>query len=804
MPLAFNLYSQSPVIHFPMFRNYLLSAFRNIRRNQSFTFLNVFGLGLSIFSCLIIFLVVRNELGYDSAGKKADRTYRVTLNALDFNSNISLAVLPAMRNAFPELENSTQTFYQSEGLIKIGQKRFVEKEFAFADDQFPKVFDLQWLAGNRNKALTEPNSIVLTETIARKYFGNGPWLGETLNLENQFTVKVTGVIQDPPANTSLPYKFLVSLNTLKFDNSSMTNFYDIPGGSYAFIVIPGHYDIAKLEKKIPAFISANWGKDIAKEAHLPLQPLKEIHFDQRYINNIVTPVSRETYWGLAAIAGFIILMACINFINLSTAQSVRRSKEVGVRKVMGATRGQLIRQFLGETGMLVLLSVLIGFIAAVLAVPGIANWLDIKIEVFQLTQPVVIGLLVLTSVIVIILAGLYPAFIQSAFNPVDSLKRKTSMSFKGINLRKGLVMLQFAISQILIIGTIVVANQMNYFQNQDLGFNKEAVISFGIPDQAKRAVLKQQLQNEPGLTGLSFSSGDPVSFSNATSFSSPDLGLTKDDVTQVQFVDDHYADMFGLTMLAGEKISSQDNRDSISRVMINETLMHKLGIQDPRAAIGKRIILSGDIVATVISVVKDFQSESKHKKRRSDVIAYFDKRFYMASVRIKPAAMHQTIEHIDKIWSSLFPDNVFEYEFMDQHIARWYKQEAKVYTAFKLFASLAILIGCLGLYGLVAFAAVQRTKEVGIRKVLGASLMDISGLFAKEFVYLIILAFGVAVPVGWYFMHGWLENFAYHVNIGSGIFFIAIAISFVIAAITISFQSIKAGMANPVKSLRTE
>ena len=766
--------------------------------------MNVFGLGLSIFSCLIIFLVVRNELGYDSAGKKAGRTYRVTLNALDFNSNVSLAVLPAMRNAFPELENSTQTFYQSEGLVKIGQKRFVEKDFAFADDQFPKVFDLQWLAGNPDRALTEPNSVVLEESLARKYFGNGPWLGETFNLENQYTVKVTGVIQDPPVNTSLPFHFLVSLNTLKFDNGTMTSFYDIPGGSYAFIVIPEHDNIGRLEKKIPAFITANWGKDIAKEAHLPMQPLKEIHFDQRYINNIVTPVSRDTYWGLAAIAGFIILMACINFINLSTAQSVRRSKEVGVRKVMGATKGQLIQQFLGETGILVVLSVIIGFVAATLTIPGIAKWLDIKIEAVQLTQPVVIGLLALTSVMVILLAGLYPAFVQSAFNPVESLKRKTGMSFKGINLRKALVMMQFAISQILIIDTIVVANQMNYFQNQDLGFKKEAVISFSIPDQAKREVLKQQLQNEPGLADMSFSSGDPVNFNRATSFSCPDLGVTKDDVADFQFVDDHYTDMFGLTMLAGEKISNQDNRDSISRVMINETLMHKLGIQDPRAAIGKRIILNGYIKASVISVVKDFQNESRHKKIRASVLAYDNKNFYIASVRIKPAAMHQTIEHIDKIWSSLFPENVFEYEFMDQHIAHWYKQEAKVYTAFKLFASLAILIGCLGLYGLVAFAAVQRTKEVGIRKVLGASLFDISSLFAKEFIYLIALAFMVAVPVAYYFMHGWLENFAYHVSIGSGIFIIALTISFVIAAITISFQSIKAGLVNPVTSLRSE
>jgi putative ABC transport system permease protein len=787
-----------------MLKNYLISAFRSVRRNLSFTILNVFGLSLSIVSCLVIFLIVRNELNYDNFSKKAGRTYRVTLNALDFNSNISLAVLPAMRNDFPELEQATQVFYQSEGLVKIGQNRYIEKNFAFADGHYPKVFDLKWISGNPETALSEPNSVVLTETIARKYFGDRPVMGQTIYLENEFTLKVTGLIKDPPANTSLPFQFLVSLNTKKFNEGMMTNFYAIPGGSYAFIVIPENYSIHQLEKKIPGFITKNWGKNIAGEAHLPMQPLRDIHFDQRYINNIITPVSKDTYLGLAAIAGFIIIMACINFINLSTAQSVRRSKEVGVRKVMGAGRIQLIRQFMGETSILVIISIILGLACTILALPEIAKWLDIKINVTQLGEPVVIGLLAVLTIVVILLAGLYPAFVQSAFNPVDSLKRKTVMSFRGVNLRKGLVSVQFAISQILIVGTLVVAHQMDFFQNQDLGFNKEAVVSFYIPDQAKRETLKHQLQSEPGLTDLSFSSGAPVYFSNATSFSCPSLGMTKDDVTEVKFIDEHYMDMFDLKMLAGEKISRKYEKDSTNKIVINETMMHKLGIQNPDGAIGKYINLGGEDHSYIIGVAQDFQSESKHKKRRSCVLLYRPDNFYMASVRIKPNSMHQTLGHINRIWSALFPDNLFEYEFLDEHIASWYKQETKVYTAFKLFSSLAILIGCLGLYGLVAFAAVQRSKEVGIRKVLGASLLDITALFAKEFILLIALAFLVTIPVAYYFMHNWLENFAYHVGIGKGIFLIAVGISFAIAAVTISFQAIKAALANPVISLRSE
>ena len=693
-----------------MLKNYFTSAFRSIRRNLSFTLLNIFGLSLGIVSCLTIFLIVRNELGYDNFSKKASRTYRITLNALDFNSNISMAIVPAMRNDFPELENITQIFYQREGLVKIDQNKFMEKSYAYVDNDFPKIFDFQWISGNPATALSEPNSVVLTETTARKYFGTKPAMGGTINLENQFTVKVKGIIKDPPGNTSLPFNFLVSLNTQKFNNGIMTNFYAIMGASYAYLVIPENYSIHQLEKKIPAFITKNWGKDIASEAHLPLQPIRDIHFDQRYINSIITPVSRDTYWGLAVIAVFIIVMACINFINLSTAQSVKRSKEVGVRKVMGAGRLQLIQQFLGETSLLVLISVVAGLAITILALPEVTKWLDIKVDAKQLSEPIVLGLLLSVTIGIILLAGLYPAFVQSAFNPVESLKRKTNMSFRGINLRKGLVLLQFAISQILIVGTLVVAHQMNFFQNEDLGFNKEAVVSFSIPDGSKKDILKQQLKSEPGITDISFSSGAPAYFANATSFACPELGLTKDDVTEVKCVDENYTDMFGLKMLAGEKISRKYEKDTTIRMVINETLMHKLGIQNPAEAIGKKIRFGWGDPSYVIGVVQDFQSESKHKKRRACVLLYAPDNFYMASVRIKPSSIHQTIGHIDKMWSATFPKDVFEYEFIDEHIASWYKQEAKVYTAFKLFSSLAILIGCLGLYGLVSFSAVQRTK----------------------------------------------------------------------------------------------
>ena len=788
-----------------MLKSYVVIALRSIRRNFSYAFLNVFGLTLGIAACLVIFLIVRNELGFDAYNSKANRTYRVTLHALDFNSNVSLAIIPAMRIDFPELEATTQVFYRRDAVVKVGENRYSEKNYAFVDEQINKIFDYQWLAGDAKTAFQQPNTVVLTETTAKKYFGKTNAMGQVINLDNRLNLKVAGIIKDLPGNTSMPMQFMVSFLTISKNlEGSMHNFWAIPGASYAYIVIPGNYSIHRLESKMPGFIKKNWGNDIAKNAILPLQPLKDIHFDQRYINNIVTPTSRDTYWALIGVALLIIITACINFINLATAQAIRRSKEVGVRKVLGATRPQLIRQFMGETTVLVLISVILGVALSAAFLSEAGKWMSINIDAGQLLQPVVMGWILAITLLVILLAGLYPSFIQSAFQPVDSLKNKVSVSFRGLTLRKSLVIAQFTISQILIVGTLIVAHQMNFFQNQDLGFNKEAVVSVNLPDQAKREVFRQQLQGYPGVKELSFSSGAPSYNDSFTSFSSPELGLTKDDVTEVKYIDEKYTDMFQLQMLAGQKVWKKNAGDTLHSVVINETMMQKLGFQDPQKAINKHVILNGNQLSTVIGVVKDFQSESKHKKRRACVLEYSANELFVASIRIRPEAMSKTLGYIGKQWSSLYPDNLFQYEFIDEHIAAMYKQEQKVYTAFQLFSYIAILIGCLGLYGLIAFAASQRTKEVGIRKVLGASLYSIVNLFTREFIFLIGLAFLIAAPLGYYIMHNWLQNFAYHINIGPGIFLIAIGASFLIAAITIAYQAIKAALVNPVKSLRSE
>lgn len=793
-----------------MIKNYFKTAWRSLSKQKAYSIINVLGLTLGIASCLVIFLVVQYELSYDQFNAKANRTYRVTLNAIDFNPCVSLAIAPAMRNDFPELEQVTQAWYNESGLIKVGQQTFQEKAILLADQYFTSVFDYEWIKGNYKTALLEPNAVVLTETYARKYFGNKDPLGQAIKLENRYDLKVTGVIKDLPGNTHLPFNLLVSFETVrkeKEEQGAMSAFYWITSGSFAYIVTPENYDVAKIQKRIHGFVEKNWGKDIADEARLPLQPLADIHFDTRYLNNTITyTTSREVYYVLSAVALLIIIIACINFINLATAQAIRRAKEVGVRKALGSNRSQLIAQFIGETGLIVGVALLLALLLIALFLPQLSTWLDLKIGISKLLQPSIIGLILLSSAIVVLLAGLYPAFVQSAFRPIDSLKNKAVLSFKGLTLRKSLVIFQFAISQVMIVGTLVVAYQMDFFINRNLGFNKEAVISFGIPDQRKNAVLKQQLLENPGVKQVSFSSGAPVLANNFSSFNSPEQGITKDDVTEVKFIDEAYTDMFELKMLAGEKITKTNKagNDTIYDVVVNETMINKLGIQEPQQSIGKHIIINGGWHCTIKGVVQDFQSESKHKKIRPCVMVYRGDILFMASVRVNMANVKQTIAGIEKSWTTLFPDRFFNYEFLDDHITTWYRQEQKEYTAFQLFAVIAILIGCLGLYGLVAFAAAQRTKEVGVRKVLGASLADIILLFSKEFVVLILIAFAIAAPLAYYVMNNWLQGFAYQINIGASIFIIAILSSFAIAACTIAYEAIKAGLVNPVKSLKSE
>lgn len=777
-----------------------------MRKQFGYTLLNVLGLSLGIGTCLTIFLVVRYEFDYDSFNHLANRTYKVTMNAGGgFNPAVSLAVAPAMRVDFPELQEVSQVWYRDGSktlaTVKVGEAKYEERQLCFADGRLPFVFDYTWLKGDARTALVAPGSVVLTEGVAQKYFGAREAMGQTIVVDGE-PFKVTGVIDDLPGNTHLPLKFLFSYSTIA-PKIGTKDFWNIWSAAYLYVVLPPNVSAQQVQARMHAFVEKNWGKDIAKDVNLLLQPLRDIHFDQRYgESEVYTTTSRQIYWALGGIAVFIIVIACINFINLSTGLAITRAREVGVRKVLGARRSQLIAQFMGETAVLVLVSAGLGLFAASLLLPSINGWLDIRLNVAEIYEPRVLGLLAILTVGVVLMAGLYPSFVQSAFQPALSLKGVSGMRQRGFTLRKGLVVVQFAISQLLIIGTIVVARQMNFFQNQELGFDKESVISFYLPEKKMNLSMEHAMASNPGVLSYCMDASSPVDTRFYTGFASAELGLPKGDVCEMKIVDERYIRMFGLKMLAGDTIAPRRGGDSVIPTVINETMMEELHLQAGNA-IGKRYSFSGDR-AEIIGVVADFQSESKHHKRKAIVMYYDSSMFTQMCVKMRPGTGRGTLASVKQNWSALFPDGLFKFQFLDDQIAARYRQEEKLFTAIRLFAGIAILIGCLGLYGLVAFAAVQRTKEVGVRKVLGASVTDIVFLFSREFVVLIGIAFVVAAPIAWMVMSGWLDNFAYRVGIGWGTFAVALAVSAFIAVFTISWESVKAAVVNPIRSLRSE
>ncbi len=782
-----------------MFKNYVKITIRTLKHNKSYAFINVMGLALGLASTIVIFLIVKNELSYDKFHQKSDRTYRVTMNALDFNPSVSFAIAPAFENDFPEAEHVSQYFYRNDALIKVGEDLYNEKDFAFADDQFFRIFDFTWLQGNPEPALKEPNAVVLTESMANKCFGKTDVLGKTIRLDNQYDLQVTGVIKDIPSNTHLIFDFLVSWETIR-RNVSNSNFYQISGGNL-YVTLPDHLSKQNVADRLPAFVRKNWGEEIAKEAKLILQPLTEIHFDKRYLSQVSMPRSKETIYGMAAVGVFIIITACINFVNLATSQSIKRAKEVGIRKTLGAFRKQIIFQGLTEITLLVLLAVVLALIAVVAFLPSANTLLNVRIEPSQLLNRGFMSVVGGITFATILIAGLYPAIVQSAFQPIKALKSVVTRSSERSYLRKGLVVVQFAITQVLLITTIVAGSQMEFFINQDMGFDKEAVVTFSTGN--KREVLYQQLRNIPGIQEISYASAGPAHNFNFAPFSVPESGMSEIDVTELKQVDENYISMFKMQLLAGEPITKPSEKDTISYVVVNETLIKRVGIADPKKAIGRQVFI-GRTPNIIKGVVRDFQSESKHKKVRALIMFYNANAFQQASVKLHPEHMRETLVAIEAAWRELNPEWLFSYEFLDEHIAKLYTQEENMYNAFRIFSVIAIVIGCMGLYGFVTSMAVQRTKEIGIRKVLGASVSGIIALFFSQFIWLIVIAFVIAAPLAWLGMDKWLQEFAYHIDVSPAIFGFSILITFIIAAMTVSYQSIKAAVANPVESLRSE
>lgn len=805
-----------------MFRNYLKTAFRNLLRNKAYAAINISGLAVGMAACILLFTVVKYELSYDKFQPNYQNIYRVVTqdkysDGIDYTPGTPFPVLDALRVDIPQITSgvlysssgSQVTVLGKDASSNLSQKKFIEPTgIFFADPQFFSVFHFGWLSGTP-ALLAEPNNTVLSKKMAEKYFGN--WqsaIGQFIKLDNAVTLKVAGILEDVRANSDFPLSVVTSYITFK--NNSTYNYSDNWGRTTSdeqvYVRLPQNVSSDNINKQLIQFARKHYEKNNNSERINFLQPLSEIHFDDRFSNFGDHVTSKSTLWTLSLIGVFIIIMACINFINLATAQAVNRSKEIGIRKVLGSNRLNLFWQMMGETALIVFTALILAIVLSEICLPFIKHIDSINEPLSIFTTQTILFLLA-TSVVVTIFSGIYPSLIVSGFSPMLALKNKiTSATIGGISIRRGLVVTQFAISQVLIVGTIVAISQMNFVRNADLGFNKEAILVLsGSSDStvlSQQIAFKQNLLQLPGVQSVSFSSDVPSSDNNWGTNFYFNHGSEEKYSLYFKCADEDYFKTFGLQFIAGH---GYERSDTMKDVVINETLVKKLGLKNANDAIGKEIRMGGrDAWRTIVGVVKDFKTNSLRDEIKPTLIGP-RKRFYSnTSVKIRSASLSQTKDAVLKTWDKYYPDYATTNYFMDESINNFYEQEDQLSLLYKIFAGIAIFISCLGLYGLVSFMAVQRTKEVGIRKVLGASAANIVYLFSKEFTLLIIVAFVIAAPLAWYIMNNWLQNFAYRIQMSIGVFVLAIVASVIIALITVGYKSLRAAMMNPVKSLRTE
>ncbi len=806
-----------------MLRNYLTTALRALRRNCNYTVINVVGLTLGLACCLLLFLAIRYELSYDRHHAQADRIYRLVTgyrNAESDSRNVGvpLPALAALRADFPDLSRQVTLVHEVEGIVRTGTMKKFEQEvgtMAFVEPAYFRLFDFQWKNGSPETSLANPNTVVLSERMARKYFGNRNPMGQRIRVENKMDFIVTGLVQDPPVTSSVPFEVLLSFASLNAygANTAWDDWRSNSGQAQIYLKLPVERTSVAMERQLVAFVNKYHQPDDAKNLRYELQPLTQIHVDTRTGNFANRTVSRETIWGMALIGLFILITACVNFINLATAQALRRAKEVGVRKVLGSSRAQLVRQYLGETGLLTGLAVVLALLVAYLALPCVVELLNVRLKPAALFDPAILGFLLLLAVVTTLLAGFYPALVLSGYQPVLALKGKIrSTSRSPLTLRRGLIVGQFAISQMLIIATLVAYAQMRHFRSADLGYDQEAILTVPLPDKKEPAQLQAfwaKLAGQAGIQSMSYSLSTPSANRNwYTGFRYDNAAKDADFVVVMRPADTAYFHTYGLKLVAGR---IHQPADTMREFVVNESFVKRMGISDPQQILGKNLSGFGGskVKKPIVGVVKDFNTFSLHQRTQPAVITTLQDTYSRLSIKFSTRqggteAVSQLLKTVETSWTSTFPDFVFRYEFLDEALDNFYRNEERFFVLFRLLAGIALFIGCLGLYGVVAFMAESRTKEVGIRKTLGASTLHIFGLFSVDFLKLVLVALIIASPVAWYVMTAWLQDFEYKISIEWWMFAGAGLLAVGIALLTVSFQSMKAALTNPVKSLRSE
>lgn len=794
-----------------MFRNYCKIALRNLWRHKAFSLINILGLAVGMTACFLIFLYVRFETSYDNFHTNADRIYRVVSDVKTPSETISsyLTTAPVainLKKDFPEIEEAVRL--GTDGyLIRKGDIKFQEQNAVLADSTFFKVFDFPLLYGDKNTALKEPMSIILSETIARKYFKEANPVGQQLLLTGaSINSTVTGIMKDIPENSQIKADIIVSVASYKNIYGAPTSDSEWTNHGYiTYLLLKPNTNYKALEAKFEAFQEFHNGKEAKRlqmQDYLALEPLRDVYLRSTR-GGFVTGNINNVYI-FSVIALFILIIAAINFINLTTARGAERAKEVGVRKVVGAERFQLTWQFMGESLLISFIAFIISILLCYLLMPLFNQLAGKTIADSIFNEPLNMLSLFGLSVIIGFLAGFYPSLVLSSFQPIKVLKGRFSTSHRGMILRKGLVVFQFTISIALIAGTVVVYKQLNFMRAQPLGFSKEQTIIINTNYDRMKDAFKQSLATIPGVLSTCYSSGYPGGGHNsAYSQVENKAGEMQKSNLDLHFVDFNYINQYKMKLAAGRNFSLSHPTDSTQAMVVNEATTRLLGYSSPQEAIGKNFKQWGR-QGKIIGVVKDFHYESLHKNIKPLTMRIEPGSYGFISIKVSSANLPQTIKAIGDKWKQTIPKRPFEYNFLDDLFSKKYDAEDKFGNLFTNFAILAIFISCLGLLGLASYSTIQRTKEIGVRKVLGASVPNIINLLSMDFIKLVGIAFVIAVPVSWLGMNKWLGDFAYRTQISWWIFALAGIMALLIAFAAISAQAIKAALMNPVKSLRSE
>jgi putative ABC transport system permease protein len=793
-----------------MIKTYFKIAWRNLIRNKAFSLINIVGLAFGLACCLLLVLYLNHELSYDKFHVNADRIVRVIMeykigdggNKGNFTSS---KVFPEFKRKFPEVKDGVRMSGSSSRLVKYGDKVLLENDFIFVDSTFFNVFDFKLINGAANGVLKAPKMVVLTQSAAKRFFGNENPVGKTLLLgSKQEPYQVTGVSEDCPTNSQIQYSMVASISS--FGELQEERYSDANYSTYLLMNSPA--SMQTLQNKINGLMKAENEKAEFK-VNFELEQFSKIHLHSPY--DAFIPNSNMNYiYIIMGVALLILMIACFTYINLSTARSAERAREVGIRKVSGAFRLQLFWQFISESLVVTVVAVILSFLLMIVLLPSFNALAGTSLVHQQLMNPSVLAVAVLFVAVIALLAGSYPALMLSAFQPVKVLKGAFKNTGSGTALRKGLIVFQFVISAFLIISTFVIKSQLQFIQQKKLGYNRDNVVVLDIDQKLieKIDLVKSELSALPAVKGVSLAYESPVKIRGGYDISGTDL--SKAMAVTANPVDENYIKVTGLQMIAGTDLTLQDIKDasneddtkSYYHFILNESAVKAMGWK-PEEAIGKKIFLGEGRPGEVKAVVKDFHFASLHSEIQPLVLfpgGWASNLF----VKVDGSNMPAILSAIEKKWKSIAPHRPFTYHFLDEDYQKMYESEMRTGKVLNVFALLAVLLACLGLFGLSAYAARQRVKEIGVRKVLGASVASISVLLSSGFIKLVAISFLIASPIAWFAMNKWLQQFNYRVDVEWWVFVIAGAVSVFIALITVSFQSVKAALTNPVKSLRSE